>query len=50
MYRVRETLPNVSKRRCVEQEDLLAASDEDDLLIGEPTALHDGLQRSHPRG
>ena len=50
MYRVRESLPDVSKRRGVEQEDLFAASDLDDLLVGEPTALHDGLQRTHPRG
>ena len=50
MYRVRESLPDVSKRRGVEQEELLAGSDEDDLLIGEPTAMHDGLQRNHARG
>ena len=50
MHRVREGLPNVSKRRSVTQEDLLAAYTEDDLLVGEPTALHDEPQCSRPRG
>ena len=50
MHRVREGLPNVGKRRGVTQEDLLAASNEDHLLVGEPAALHDGPQRNRPRG